>query len=54
MDEEEERKKKSGVAPTVAPPAKLGILGMKKGGAVKKFARGGGIEVRGKTRGRIC
>lgn len=26
----------------------------KKGGAVKKFARGGGIEVRGKTRGRIC
>jgi hypothetical protein len=30
------------------------LTGMKKGGAVKKFARGGGIEVRGKTRGRIC
>jgi hypothetical protein len=29
-------------------------LGMKKGGKVKKFAKGGGIEVRGKTRGRIC
>ena len=29
-------------------------LGMKKGGKVKKFARGGGIEVRGKTRGKIC
>jgi len=29
-------------------------LKMKKGGSVKKFAKGGGIEVRGKTRGRIC
>jgi hypothetical protein len=28
--------------------------GMKKGGAVKKYARGGGIEQRGKTRGRMC
>jgi hypothetical protein len=27
---------------------------MKKGGAVKKYARGGGIEQRGKTRGRMC
>ncbi|HQT82393.1 MAG TPA: hypothetical protein PLQ34_09515 [Ferrovaceae bacterium] len=26
---------------------------MKKGGNVKKYARGGGIEIRGKTRGRI-
>jgi hypothetical protein len=26
----------------------------KKGGAVKTCAKGGGIEVRGKTRGRIC
>jgi hypothetical protein len=26
---------------------------MKKGGRVKKFCRGGGIEVRGKTRGRF-
>ena len=25
--------------------------GMKKGGKVKKYARGGGIEVRGKTKG---
>jgi hypothetical protein len=28
--------------------------GMKKGGAVKKYVRGGGIEQRGKTRGKIC
>jgi hypothetical protein len=27
---------------------------MKKGGGVKCMARGGGIEVRGKTRGRMC
>ena len=27
--------------------------GMKKGGCVKKYARGGGIEVRGKTKGKI-
>ena len=27
--------------------------GMKKGGACKKYARGGGIEVRGKTRGKM-
>jgi hypothetical protein len=26
---------------------------MKKGGKVKKFSRGGGIEVRGKTKGRF-
>jgi hypothetical protein len=25
-----------------------------KGGAVKKFAKGGGIEVKGKTRGKMC
>lgn len=26
---------------------------MKKGGRVKKFCRGGGVEVKGKTRGRF-
>ena len=26
----------------------------KKGGTVKKFAKGGGIEVKGKTRGKVC
>jgi hypothetical protein len=26
----------------------------KKGGAVKKYAKGGGIEVKGKTRGKVC
>jgi hypothetical protein len=29
------------------------VDGMKCGGKVKKFARGGGIEIRGKTKGRI-
>jgi hypothetical protein len=27
--------------------------GMKKGGSCKKYARGGGIEVRGKTKGKL-
>lgn len=31
----------------------MGDLGMKCGGKVKKYARGGGIEVRGKTKGRM-
>ena len=36
-------------------PAKLTYPApaMKKGGCVKKYARGGGVEVRGKTKGRI-
>jgi hypothetical protein len=28
--------------------------GMCSGGAAKKMARGGGIELRGKTRGKMC
>lgn len=27
---------------------------MKCGGSVKKYAKGGGIEIRGKTRGKMC
>jgi hypothetical protein len=27
---------------------------MKCGGKVKKYARGGGVEIKGKTRGRMC
>ena len=50
--------KSAGVLPQrIAPGGVEGTaasLGMKKGGKVKKFAKGGGIEVRGKTRGRIC
>jgi hypothetical protein len=30
------------------------VAGMKKGGKVAKYARGGGIEQRGKTRGKMC
>lgn len=32
----------------------MGKPTMKKGGSVKKYAKGGGIEVRGKTRGKMC
>lgn len=50
--------KSAGVLPQrIAPGGVEGTaasLGMKKGGKVKKFAKGGGIEARGKTRGRIC
>ena len=46
----------------VAPPKGVGesekdmdpIPAKKKGGKVKCMVRGGGIEVRGKTRGKIC
>jgi hypothetical protein len=31
-----------------------GMDNKKKGGAIKKHARGGGIESRGKTRGKMC
>ena len=34
-------------SPVMPPPT------MKKGGGVKKMARGGGIEIRGKTRGKF-
>ena len=27
---------------------------MKCGGSVKKYAKGGGIELKGKTRGKVC
>jgi len=34
--------------------ARKDVLDYKKGGKVKCMTRGGGIEVRGKTRGKIC
>ena len=41
-------------APAAAAPAKpAGVSYLKKGGKVKCMARGGGIEVRGKTKGRF-
>jgi hypothetical protein len=33
---------------------KGGMTKMKSGGMAKKMAKGGGIEVRGKTKGKIC
>jgi hypothetical protein len=42
----------------VMPESKsMGMLGMKKGGATcapKKMAKGGGIESKGKTKGKVC
>lgn len=33
---------------------KTNLSALKKGGKVAKYARGGGIEVRGKTKGKVC
>lgn len=43
----------AGQAPFGGLPQQPQAQAMKKGGAVKKMARGGGIEQRGKTRGRM-
>jgi hypothetical protein len=40
--------------PSSKKPYELKPEAKKKGGKVKCMARGGGIEVRGKTRGKIC
>lgn len=40
-------------APAPAPQAMPPQPGMKKGGKVKSFAKGGGIESKGKTRGKF-
>lgn len=40
--------------PTTAGRPETAVRPMKKGGKVAKYARGGGIEVRGKTRGKMC
>ena len=47
-EKEEEEKEKARFAATAAATS-----GMKKGGTIKKMARGGGIESRGKTKGRF-
>jgi hypothetical protein len=44
--------KKKG-APKSMIKHEMAEAGMKKGG-VKKYARGGGVELRGKTRGKMC
>lgn len=41
-----------GVGPDVMGSMGMGA-GMKKGGKVKKYARGGGIEQKGKTKGKF-
>jgi hypothetical protein len=62
------KKEESKAPPTMTESAGKGLTGgtrpedrkgvpaeaKKKGGAIKKYARGGGIESRGKTRGKMC
>ena len=36
------------------PGESRNMLKKAKGGTIKKYARGGGIESKGKTRGKIC
>lgn len=49
--------KKGGIATSLkahaAAPASKAHAGMKSGGMAKGYARGGGIEVRGKTKGKM-
>ena len=49
MDEAKQDAANQAGAKAAAGPNRL----MKKGGKVKKMARGGGIEIRGKTKGRF-
>ena len=44
---------KSALAKHAAKPASQAHAGLKSGGAVKKMARGGGVEVKGKTQGKM-
>ena len=45
--------KAGGVTKAMPTDKEMGALGMKKGGKAKCMAKGGGIEVRGKTKGRF-
>jgi hypothetical protein len=51
------RKKKDGAAMSPQEEAMAASGGMKKGGKVKKYAKGGSIDgcaIKGKTKGRLC
>lgn len=55
--EEKKEKKVKAVSPALYKKAEMaeGVHGkMKKGGKVAKYARGGGVELKGKTRGKVC
>ena len=39
---------------TMPEQKEMGMMGMKKGGTPKKMAKGGGIESKGKTKGKVC
>jgi hypothetical protein len=56
--EEKKEMKVKKASPALYKKAEMaeGVHGkmMKKGGKVAKYARGGGIEAKGKTRGKVC
>lgn len=45
--------KKAGLPKKMVAEEMAEAKGMKCGGGVKKYARGGGVEIKGKTRGRF-
>jgi hypothetical protein len=49
-----EKQLHGGKKSNLAALKKGGMAKMKKGGSCKGYAKGGGIEVRGKTKGKIC
>lgn len=46
--------KKAGLPKKMVAEEMKEAKGMGYGGKTKKMARGGGIEIKGKTRGRVC
>lgn len=46
--------KKKGAPKAMIKHEKAEMESMKKGGGVKKYAKGGGVEIKGKTKGKSC
>ena len=53
MDNKAQEKEHASTLARIAKQEAAEAAKMKCGGKVKKMARGGGIEIRGKTRGKI-
>ena len=46
--------KKAGLPKKMVKEEMSEAKGMACGGGVKKYAKGGGVEIKGKTKGRMC
>jgi hypothetical protein len=53
METKKQEKEHASTLARIARQEAAAAAAMKCGGKVKKMARGGGIEIRGKTRGKI-